>query len=297
MTFQQLRYILEVHKTGSVSKAAENLFVTRPSVSLSISSLEAELGYPLFTRTQQGLIPSARGRLVLEYASRICETQRQITNIGKEDRSRITIATVNYPPFSNAEIRLLDEFKDRNDISFCFNNNHNSISKLAFFELDIAFSTAFNTPTSDMETQIISRNLDWKELRQIPIYICIGPGHPLYHIPDLTIKDFKNYKLLDTSTFDFTRSKNLQNFIGYNPAGAISSYYPVEGYEILQAGLAYKICRKPQQRIIDAYQLRYIPIEGVYQRLFYLANPMRPLTPEAERFLEILHEELDAYQD
>ena len=38
MTFQQLRYLMEVYRTGSVSLAAEKLFVSRPSVSISINA-------------------------------------------------------------------------------------------------------------------------------------------------------------------------------------------------------------------------------------------------------------------
>ena len=78
MTFQQLEYLLQVEKTGSISKAAEKLTVTRSSISLSVRSLEEELGYPVFLRTPTGLIPSALGEQVLDHARLICSTQKQI---------------------------------------------------------------------------------------------------------------------------------------------------------------------------------------------------------------------------
>ena len=69
MTFQQLQYFLEVHKAGAFSQAAKNLFITTSSISIAISNLEKELGYPLFVRTQKGLILTANGQKVLDHAS------------------------------------------------------------------------------------------------------------------------------------------------------------------------------------------------------------------------------------
>lgn len=43
MTFQQLQYFLEVHRIGSVTKAAKNLFVSYPSVSVAIANIEKDL--------------------------------------------------------------------------------------------------------------------------------------------------------------------------------------------------------------------------------------------------------------
>lgn len=46
MTTQQIQYILEVCRTGSMSKAAEHLYVAQPNLSNSIRALERELGFP-----------------------------------------------------------------------------------------------------------------------------------------------------------------------------------------------------------------------------------------------------------
>ena len=45
MTFEQLNYVIEVSKTGSINKAAVNLFVSQSSLSQAIQNLEKELGY------------------------------------------------------------------------------------------------------------------------------------------------------------------------------------------------------------------------------------------------------------
>ena len=50
MNFNQLRYFLEVAKTGSFTTASENLFISQPSLSVSIQKLEGSLGVKLFNR-------------------------------------------------------------------------------------------------------------------------------------------------------------------------------------------------------------------------------------------------------
>lgn len=55
MTITQVRYVLEVARCKNFSKAAENLFVSQPALSLQIKNLEMELGYNLFLRTTRGV--------------------------------------------------------------------------------------------------------------------------------------------------------------------------------------------------------------------------------------------------
>lgn len=298
MTFGQLQYILEIYRTGSVTKAAENLFVSRPGVSLSLRNLEAELGYPIFVRTQQGLIPSPQGELVLEYASRICETRDLINEIGKERKNRIEIGTVNYAPVNTAILRVLEEYKDRKNIGFSFKSNYSDpYKKLAFFELDAVINARFESHNGLMEETMLRRNLVWKELRKIPVVIVIGPGHRLYNKTDLKPRDFENETLLETPGMNLGKCAFLQEQLRLDSAHAIVTNNALLKNEMLEQGLGFSIQRMPSQKTISRYRFRCIPIPGVFQRLLIVTNPMRPLRPEAERFLEILEQEISVYQD
>lgn len=48
MKFQQIKYVMEVANTGSISKAAKNLFMSQPNISNAINDLEEELGITIF---------------------------------------------------------------------------------------------------------------------------------------------------------------------------------------------------------------------------------------------------------
>lgn len=54
MRLEQLRYLIEIANSKSINKAAHNLYITQPALSIAINSLEEELNYPLLTRTKKG---------------------------------------------------------------------------------------------------------------------------------------------------------------------------------------------------------------------------------------------------
>ena len=61
MNTLHLKYALEIEKTGSISQAAQNLFMAQPNLSKAIKDLENELGYVIFKRTSSGVIATEKG--------------------------------------------------------------------------------------------------------------------------------------------------------------------------------------------------------------------------------------------
>ncbi|MDR2891095.1 MAG: LysR family transcriptional regulator [Alistipes sp.] len=68
MTIIQLEYLLAVANCGSFSLAAQQCFVTQPSLSMQIKSLEEELGVILLDRTKKPVIPTEAGEVVIRNA-------------------------------------------------------------------------------------------------------------------------------------------------------------------------------------------------------------------------------------
>lgn len=85
MTIVQLEYLLAVANFGSFSVAAEHCFVTQPSLSMQIKSLEDELGVMLLDRSKKPVIPTEAGEAVLAQAR---EALREYNSI-KEVVARI----------------------------------------------------------------------------------------------------------------------------------------------------------------------------------------------------------------
>lgn len=77
MRLEQLRYLIEIANSKSINKAAHNLYITQPALSIAINSLEEELNYPLLTRTKKGVILTEDGARVVQDAQRIMDIINQ----------------------------------------------------------------------------------------------------------------------------------------------------------------------------------------------------------------------------
>lgn len=71
MTLQQLRYLIAVVEHGSMTAAAQALFVVQPALSRSLQSLERELRIDLFVRTGRGVVLTPEGVRVVHLARKV----------------------------------------------------------------------------------------------------------------------------------------------------------------------------------------------------------------------------------
>jgi len=68
---QHFKYAVEVERTGSITQAADNLYMAQPNLSKAIKELEDTLGISIFRRTSKGVVPTEKGAEFLVYAKRI----------------------------------------------------------------------------------------------------------------------------------------------------------------------------------------------------------------------------------
>ena len=73
MTLQQLKYVIAVADTGTLTKAAKQLFISQPSLTNSIHALEKEMNITIFNRTNKGVAVSTEGEQFLGYARQVLE--------------------------------------------------------------------------------------------------------------------------------------------------------------------------------------------------------------------------------
>lgn len=294
MTFQQLRYLMEVYCTGSVSQAAEKLFVSRPSVSISINALEEELGYPIFLRTAQGLTPTRQGRQFLEYAAKITETQRLMERIGKEIKSRFVIAASNHPPVNNAIANLIDAHRDHRELSFTIDKctYAKMPEKLRTLDLDVFIHWQFEQNMLEQEGLLEKHGLKRKLHETLPCVICIGPGHRLYHKSDLSPRDFESDRFIDTPNSELFSLRAIRSIMRIDPELVIPSSNTAISNELIRRGTAYTIRRLPQKDLIAEFGFRCIPIEGLSRHLVSIWNPANPLLPVIEELTVLLDSEL-----
>ena len=68
MTLQQLKYVITVAETGTITEAANKLYISQPSLTNAIHELEKEMNIVIFNRTNKGISLSREGNDFLGYA-------------------------------------------------------------------------------------------------------------------------------------------------------------------------------------------------------------------------------------
>ena len=61
MTLQQLRYVITVAETGTITEAAQELYISQPSLTNAIHELEKEMNIQIFNRSNKGISISKEG--------------------------------------------------------------------------------------------------------------------------------------------------------------------------------------------------------------------------------------------
>lgn len=105
MNLQHLKYAVEVEKTGSITQAAENLYMGQPNLSKAIKELEGTLGVILFKRTSKGVLPTAQGKEFLRYAKSILDQVERMEELYRSGGEGGCIFLRRYPAPATLRMR------------------------------------------------------------------------------------------------------------------------------------------------------------------------------------------------
>ena len=94
MNQRQLQYFLEVYSQNSITRAANNLFVTPQGLSKTISTLEKELGVQLFKHKSNRIMPTAEAARLAIHAKYIIDEYDVITNRLFQEKSTVKTVTI-----------------------------------------------------------------------------------------------------------------------------------------------------------------------------------------------------------
>lgn len=108
MKIQTLEYFVALVQTGSITKAAQQLYVAQPSLTKSLKLLEEELGFPLVERSVSGVRLTEKGRKVYAEARQVLDFYDGWKAMGRDDQPKlIDIYTyLSFPDFLLPDIVL-----------------------------------------------------------------------------------------------------------------------------------------------------------------------------------------------
>ncbi len=211
MTLQQLRYIVEVSKCSTISKAAQSLFLTQPTLSKAIKDLEEELGICILERGSSKTRFTAEGTELLCYAKQLLEQAQQIENRfinGTVEKKRVSISTQHYAFAVKAFIELLNSEKS-NDYEFYLRESktYEIIDDVFNKKSDIGIIFLSDSTSRYLTRLLQSKDIEFTPLKNFTSHIYMRRNHPLAENSKVTLQQLEEYTCIayeqDNSSLNF----------------------------------------------------------------------------------------------
>ena len=170
MTINNLRYMVEVERTGSITRAAASLMIGQPNLSKAIRDVEKEIGVPIFMRSAKGVVPTEKGREFLQYAKTILVQMDRIDNLSRtasqgELRFSLLLPRASYVTY--AFTRFLKKFQgNAMDVRFKETNSVEAVTavgqgeyELAVVRCPVMYESYYRALIEENNTEVLG---DWR---------------------------------------------------------------------------------------------------------------------------------------
>lgn len=192
MELQQLKYFKTVARVGKISEAAEELFISAPALSTSISRLEKELGVQLFDRTSNRIALNTQGQILLKYVDQVFsnlesakqELQQSISRQGPH----ISLVSLNSPVWVNLIAAFTSEFPHC-ALSYSSTSIEGLAEKLLPIHQNFLLAYESEIPPAYAE------KLDSEFLFHSTPTVIVHKDHPLAKSTAIHIRDLANERL------------------------------------------------------------------------------------------------------
>lgn len=198
MELRYLKYALETERAGSISKAAQNLFMAQPNLSNALKELEASVGITIFKRTSRGVEVTQDGKEFLDYVRGIVD---QVDNL-----------EMLYRPHGKNAVRLRIGSVRSSNVSHLVADYINSIPRTSPMRIEFKETAPFELlhliEANEIDLGMISlplqhkpyftflmksKNITALPIRQMPIYLLMSAEHPLAGVEPIDISMLAGY--------------------------------------------------------------------------------------------------------
>lgn len=184
MNIQHLRYVVEVERTGSISQAAENLYMNQPNLSKALKELEQTLNITIFKRTPKGVQVTPKGREFLRYAKGILHQYEEMEALGREGSQgthslRLSVPRASY--IVDAFTTFLSGLDPDKPLmaDFLETNALRTIRHVADGRADLGIIRCREKYQAYFFSMLEDNGLEWKPLLTFRYLLLLSTGHPL----------------------------------------------------------------------------------------------------------------------
>lgn len=197
MTLQQLKYAVTVAECGTISAAAEKLFISQPSLTTAIRELESEMGVTIFSRTNRGVIVSREGEEFLGYARQILSQaqllQERFSGRGQGEK-RFAVSSQHFNFTVLAFSRLVQNFRGpRYSFHFRETTTYEVLEDVSQLRSEVGI-LALNEDNERFLRRMFGKlGLEFTELKRVQAELFVSVEHPLAGRRFVTVEDVSPY--------------------------------------------------------------------------------------------------------
>lgn len=207
MTLNQLKYVIALSKENSINEAAKKLFISQPSLTAALKSLEKEVGFDIFLRTKHGILPTVRGIEFLGYAKSVVE-QYDILDAkyisGSNVKRTFHVSMQHYTFAVHAFIEVINEYgMDEYEFEIHETKTHEVVEnvKNQKSEIGVLYLNDYNRAV--LEKIFNEAGLSFTPLFDCGIYAYMSKKNPLSDRAEVTMKDLDDYPCLAFAQGDY----------------------------------------------------------------------------------------------
>lgn len=297
MNIQQLRYVVAIANSGTFREAAEKMYVSQPSLSISVRDLEKELGFKIFRRTSSGTFLTRRGMEFYEKAQELVKGfdvfQNQYAN-PEEEKKEFSISSQHYdflPPLITQFSVLYPENKNFRIFESTTVQILDEVAQ-GHSELGIIYLNKQNT--KGIMQRVDKLGLEVVDLIPFQTHIYLRKGHPLAKKESLVMED-----LAHLPTVRFTQEKDEYLYYSENfvDTSSSSQLFNVTDRATLNGILERTDAYATGSGFLDSQSVNGITvitlIDDLNNKMVYVKREEVDLSPVAEKFVQVM----EAYFD
>lgn len=294
MRIQQLQYLEEIVKTGSINEAAKRLFLTQPSVSNAIKELENELNLKLLLRSKIGVTLTDEGREFMIYARQILDQvyllEERYTQKSKRKQA-FSVSAQHYAFVVHAFVELIRGVEsEKYQFTLRETETQNILTDLSSFKSEIGILYL-----NDFNQKVLKKLFKEKDLVFTPLFdakphVFVGIQNPLTKKATVSLEDLDDYPYLSYEQGEgnsFYFSEEILSTLDHKKQIKVSDRATIFN---LMVGLnGYTISSGIISSELNDDKIVAIPLEVEDTiTLGWLKHEQTTLTPIAEEYLEML---------
>ena len=200
MTLTQLNYFITIAEVKSINKAAEQLYVSQPSLTSAVQELEKELGITLFFRSGRGVTLTNDGSEFLLYARQLMGQYEAIMEKYGENgslRKKFGVTTQHYSFAVKAFVDMAKKF-DMSKYEFAIRETRTAevIRDVGTMRSEIGLLYLSDFNRKSLEKMIRSAGLVFHHLIECQAYVYLWKNHPLAGEESISFQQLTEYPCL-----------------------------------------------------------------------------------------------------